>query len=128
MPRIALCGGLTIGVESSEPNTPPLVIVNVPPVSSSIVILPSRARSAKPRDRLLDLGEAHAVGIAQHRHDQPAVGGDRDADVVVLVIDDVAALDRGVDDREALQRLDAALTKNDMKPSRTPWRFSKSSL
>ncbi len=46
MPRIALCGMFRIGVESSEPNTPPLVIVNVPPVSSSSVIEPSRARFA----------------------------------------------------------------------------------
>ena len=27
MPRIALCGGLTIGVDSSEPKVPPLVMV-----------------------------------------------------------------------------------------------------
>ena len=38
-----LCG-LMIGVESMEPNTPPLVIVKVPPVISSMVSLPSRAR------------------------------------------------------------------------------------
>jgi len=31
MPRMPLCGG-QIGVESSEPNTPPLEIVKVPPV------------------------------------------------------------------------------------------------
>ena len=48
MPRIALCGAFTIGVDISEPNTPPLVIENVPPVSSSIVIVPLRARSANP--------------------------------------------------------------------------------
>ena len=35
-----------IGVDTSEPNTPPLVIVNVPPVRSSIDSLPSRARLA----------------------------------------------------------------------------------
>ena len=35
-----------IGVETSEPNTPPFVIVNVPPVRSSIASLPSRARFA----------------------------------------------------------------------------------
>ena len=46
MPRIALCGMLRIGVESSEPKTPPFVIVNVPPVSSSSVSEPSRARVA----------------------------------------------------------------------------------
>jgi hypothetical protein len=31
-PRIADCGGLMIGVDSIEPNTPPLVIEKVPPV------------------------------------------------------------------------------------------------
>ncbi len=44
---MALCGALTMGVESNDPNTPPLVIVKVPPVSSSMVIEPARARAAK---------------------------------------------------------------------------------
>ena len=35
-----------MGVDSSEPNTPPLVMVKVPPVSSSMVIGPARARAA----------------------------------------------------------------------------------
>ena len=43
MPRIAVCGGLRIGVDISDPNTPPFEIVNVPPDMSSIVSLPSRA-------------------------------------------------------------------------------------
>ena len=30
MPRIADCGGLMMGVPNSDPNTPPLEIVNVP--------------------------------------------------------------------------------------------------
>ena len=47
IPKIPDCGGLMIGVESIEPNTPPLVIVKVPPVISSTVICPSRARVAK---------------------------------------------------------------------------------
>ena len=93
MPRIALCGMLRMGVDSNEPNTPPLVIVNVPPVSSSSVSWPSRARCRIPDHRLLDLAEAQLVGIAQHRHDQAALGRDGDADVVVLVIDDVVAVD-----------------------------------
>ncbi len=46
MPRIALCGAFTIGVDMSEPNTPPLVMVKVPPVRSSMAIEPSRARRA----------------------------------------------------------------------------------
>ena len=36
-----------IGVDSIEPNTPPLLIVYVPPVSSSTVSLPSCARLPK---------------------------------------------------------------------------------
>ena len=47
IPRIPDCGGLMIGVESMEPNTPPLEIVNVPPVISSTVICPSRALIAR---------------------------------------------------------------------------------
>src|SRR5690606_27173150 len=43
MPRMALCGGLTIGVENSEPKVPPLVMVNVPPCRSSSFSPPSRA-------------------------------------------------------------------------------------
>ena len=46
IPKIALCGALTIGVDISEPKTPPLVIVKVPPVRSSMAIVPSRARLA----------------------------------------------------------------------------------
>ena len=44
MPSTADCGGLMIGVDSIEPNTPPLEIEKVPPVSSSMPSLPSCAR------------------------------------------------------------------------------------
>ena len=47
IPKIPLCGGLIIGVDNIEPKTPPLVIVNVPPVISSTVICPSLALIAK---------------------------------------------------------------------------------
>ena len=40
MPRIALCGGLIIGVPMSEPNTPPLLMVKVPPSMSSMAKSP----------------------------------------------------------------------------------------
>ena len=38
-----------MGVDNSEPNTPPLDTVKVPPVNSSMVSLPSRARTPKSR-------------------------------------------------------------------------------
>lgn len=45
IPKIALCGGLIIGVPINDPNTPPLLIVKVPPSISSIAIAPRRAFS-----------------------------------------------------------------------------------
>ena len=47
MPRMPDWGGLRMGVELSDPYTPPLEMVNVPPVISSMVSLFSRARRAK---------------------------------------------------------------------------------
>ena len=47
MPRMALCGRFRIGVDMSDPNTPPLVMVKVPPCRSSTASLPSRAFSAR---------------------------------------------------------------------------------
>ena len=52
-------------------------------------------------DGLLDAGEGQHVGIAQHRHDQALVGADRHADVVVVLVDDVVAVDLGIDGRES---------------------------
>ena len=72
MPRIADCGGLTIGVDSIEPNTPPLVIVNVPPVISSIVSLPSRALPAKSAIYFSMSAKLMLIRIAQDRHHEAA--------------------------------------------------------
>ena len=88
---------------------PPLVMVKVPPCISSIVSVAVAGALANVGDRLLDLGERQAVGVAHHRHDQALVGADRDADVVVVLVDDVGAVDLGVDRRDLLQRLDARL-------------------
>ena len=52
---------------------------------------------AEVGDRLLDLGEAHRLGVADHRDDQAVRRRDRDRDVDIVVIDDLLALDRGVD-------------------------------
>ena len=45
MPKTPDCGKFKIGVDNIEPYTPPLLIVNVPPCRSSIVIFPSLALS-----------------------------------------------------------------------------------
>ena len=46
MPRMPDCGGLRMGVLMRLPYTPPLVMVNVPPVMSSTLRRPSRAFTA----------------------------------------------------------------------------------
>ena len=54
-----------MGVDNMDPNTPPLEIVKVPPVMSSTVICPSRARMAK---RLASLSISQK---STSRHDEP---------------------------------------------------------
>ena len=96
------CGGLRIGVLSSDPNTPPLVMVKVPPLRSASDSVPSSARLANSRMPLLDLARSViAIGVAQHRHDQALARADGDADVVVVLQHHLVALDLGVDAREA---------------------------
>ena len=52
---------------------------------------------AEVGDRLLDLGEAHRLGVANDRNDQALGRGHRDRDVEIIVIDDLVAVDAGVD-------------------------------
>ncbi len=47
MPRMADWGGLMMGVDSIDPYTPPLLMVNVPPAISSMLMVPSRALRAR---------------------------------------------------------------------------------
>jgi hypothetical protein len=100
----------------------------VPPCISAIDSLPSRARRPFLADLLLDLGKAHLVGVAQDRHHEALGRAGGDAHMNVVLVDDVGAVDLGVDLGHFLQRVDAALVKKDMKPSRTPCFFSNRSL
>ncbi len=59
--------------------------------------------------RLLELREAQRFGITNDRHHQATLGGDGDAEVVVLVIDDVVAVDGRIHRRELAQRFDRRL-------------------
>ena len=56
-PRMPTCGGLRIGVLRSDPNTPPLVMVNVPPFRSASESVPFSAFVAKPPRTLQNLVE-----------------------------------------------------------------------
>ena len=82
------CGAFRIGVDISEPKTPPLVMVKVPPCMSAIASLPSRARLAEVGDLLLDVGERHAGRqLRITGHDQALFGADGDADVVIVLVE-----------------------------------------
>lgn len=89
MPRMADCGGLIIGVPNSEPNTPPLLIVNVPPSISSMDSEPCFALRTKEEfftcfqmtgsqiyllakfsNSTFDIYEIHLFHITKHGHDQ----------------------------------------------------------
>ena len=91
-------------MEKSEPKTPPLVIVNVPPESSLEAKLSVARGGGESLDFTFDLREGQSLGIAQDRDGQPAIGADGDAQVNVLVVDDVVAVDFGIDAREFAQR------------------------
>ena len=94
-------------MDISEPYTPPLVMLNVPP-GQLIQLQRAVARSATEiGNGALDLGKAHDVDVADHRHDKARRSADRDAHVDEVLVDDVVAVDLGVYGGELLQRGDS---------------------
>ena len=81
----------------------------MPPCISSSASLPSRARAPNSAICVSISARTELIGVAQHRHDQAALGADGDADVVVVLVDDVLAVDLGIDRGDLLQRLHAGL-------------------
>ena len=56
-------------------------------------------------DRRLDLRQCHVTGIAQHGHHQPPVSRHRDADILIAVVNNFVAFQRGIDHRVLAQGL-----------------------
>ncbi len=83
-------------------------MVNVPPCSSSILSCPSRAPLAEGGDGLLDAGKAQLIAVAHDGNDETFLGPNGDADVVIILIDQVLAVDLGVDRGNLFQRADAS--------------------
>ena len=77
-----------------------------PPLISSSVSFRSRAFAASWLISTEISRDVLPVGVADHRHEQAAIGVHGHADVHVLLVDDLAALgvDRGVELRELLDR------------------------
>src|SRR6478736_1235197 len=65
--------------------------------------------SAIVGDAALDLGETQAIGVANDRNYQPLAATDGNADVEVVLVDDLPTVHLGVDGRELLQRFDRSL-------------------
>ena len=79
-----------MGIAPVPPRAPMLVMVKVPPRRSSSVALPSRTRWARAASSPRDLEHGLAIDVAQHRHDEAALGGDRHAEVVVALENQLA--------------------------------------
>ena len=73
-----------MGVERSDPNTPPFEIVKVPPAMSSSASLPSRAFGVFP-DTLFKLGQGEIVCISNDGNHEAAIRADGNPHVVVAV-------------------------------------------
>jgi hypothetical protein len=92
---MATCGWLMTGVAKRLPKLPKLVMEKVPPETSSGLSWRERARAARSTMELADNG-----------HDQAVFERHGDADIDLVVIEDVGALNRGVDDGECAQGFD----------------------
>ncbi|MNQ57715.1 hypothetical protein D3C85_718820 [compost metagenome] len=64
---------------------------------------------AQGADALFDARQRQGVGVAQDRNHQTLVGADGHADVVVVLVDDVRAVDLGVDGGQLAQGLNHGL-------------------
>ena len=72
-------------------------MVKTPPCKSSILIFPSRALTGIFGEVLFDLRKALLVRVPDHRHDEPPLGADCDADVVVMVLDEFVTFQPAID-------------------------------
>ncbi len=90
---MAASGRLRIGVNASISNIPRLVTVKVLPLSCSPAIEPLRVLLDQLGRLRRDVVNRLAVGIAQHRRQQSALGIDRDADMRRVVLGDRVAIE-----------------------------------
>ena len=130
VPRMPTCGWLMIGVSNSAPRLPVLVSVNVPPASSSGLTWPARVRAGQVGDLAGQAADVEVARVADDRHHQAALGVHGDAEVLGVVVDDLAGL--GVETALSLgctlSASSVASAKNGRKDSLTPSRASNVGL
>ncbi len=114
---IADSPGLMIGVPLSTPKTPTLVMVIVPPDISAGCVRPSRAVAVSCTDGLGQLEHRHRVGVLDVRDDQPAGRRGSDAEVDVVLLDDLLGrlVPRRVDAGVAADREDHRLGEDEQR-------------
>ena len=102
---MALCGGLTIGVDSNDPKH--ATIADGERGALMFFRLQSSFLGALREigNRELDFGKTESFRAMKHRHDQPLAGADSDADVAIVVIDNVLIAHFRVDLRELIERI-----------------------
>ncbi len=101
---IATCGWLMIGIVSTEPAEPLLVMVNVPPAISSGSSFVRGARSARSLISLAIAPQPLALGVADDRHEQTlVVEVDGDAEVDEVVHDQLVVADARVEVGELVE-------------------------
>mmetsp|Transcript_5901 Transcript_5901/g.7445 ORF Transcript_5901/g.7445 Transcript_5901/m.7445 type:complete len:320 (-) Transcript_5901:361-1320(-) len=130
IPKIALCGRFKIGVPMRLPNTPPLLMVKVPPCISSKLSVPSFAfcpkvailfsTSAKFISSVFrNTGTTKPLGLAT-----ATLISTNSLYTISCASSSIYAFTAGISWRLMVD----ALIKHDMKPSFTPCFFAKSSL
>jgi hypothetical protein len=84
-----------------------LLIVNVPPTSSSGEKLIDFCALAKIDNGRFEVRETHSLRVAQDRHHQSFAAPNGHTDVVIITIDNVGAAQFRIDLRMKFQALDA---------------------
>ena len=67
-------------------------------------------------DPALQVGQAERVRAPDHRHHEPALGAHRDAEMHLAMVDDVGAVDLGVDHGHIAERPDAGAAEQGHQP------------
>ena len=100
-----------IGVANSPPIVPAFVSVIVPPWKSSMRELLAARALDDFLDVLREIQNRLVLDVLHHRSRQTVVGLNGEADVEIVLVDDLLLLfvERGVEDRELLQRRDHRL-------------------
>ena len=116
MPRIATSGWLISGVTKRPAALPALVIVNVPPRSSSGCECAGLRGLGEAPNLGVEVVERERVRAVDDGDDEALLGLDGDAEVVAVEQHELAVLDASVELGELLQRLGDGL--DDERPSR----------